>query len=770
MPLKRCEVEGVDGWKWGDAGKCYVGGDARQKAIDQGAAMGDVYEGKAGDEVFTVPKTSESVEVGQGPDTRQRSEAPALDGPVSAPLAESFKAYILEAVGDGSAYEVRIIAEGMSLNGNVYPAATLAAAVPVFEGASVFAYELGKGLLDHLPTAVKAEVGDGGGLLRNLVGVIEGVAHKTRDGVAGLYGTLKLVAPWARDVIASAFGAGRRDLVGLSIDARARTVEAEGGIVVEEIAPNPTVDLVSNPAAGGELLRLVASIQSPEGSSNTMSETSTEQTVDQAVEESAPVPTPEDVQTTLLNLIDIREAAGRKVAGSGLSETIQGRIVESLRGKSFDSVLDAEAAADVEIESYRSLIAELGPPKVEGFGDAREAVAGNDKLDRLQVALDGMLAGKALALGDEQVEPFRSIHEAYHEVTGKIPGYEVGISDMLTEGRIYSPDTSSTAWSGRTRESAPGDGFRRVAEAVVSTTWAQMLGDSITRRMIAEYKVDDLNTWRPLASDIVSVKDFRTQDRVLMGGYGTLGTVAESANFPALASPGDDREQYSVTKYGGIETLTLETLANDDMGALRRIPRALGRAAALTLYRAVFDQFITNAAMYDGVALFNAAHSNLTAVALSGAVLTTVRTAMMDQTAYGNASEVLGAAAAPKYLLVPNELLDLATAITTGPNYVSAIADANTAASALPQNTVITPIVVPYWTDPTDFVLISDPSNVPTFEVGFLGGKQVPELTVADDPRSGGSAFTADKVSYKVKLTFGTKTLDWRGMHKAIVA
>jgi len=36
MPLKRC---GEDGYKWGDAGKCYTGPDAKKKAIKQGIAI-----------------------------------------------------------------------------------------------------------------------------------------------------------------------------------------------------------------------------------------------------------------------------------------------------------------------------------------------------------------------------------------------------------------------------------------------------------------------------------------------------------------------------------------------------------------------------------------------------------------------------------------------------------------------------------------------------------------------------------------------------------
>jgi hypothetical protein len=39
MPLKRCQIEGKSGYKWGDEGKCYTGSDAKRKAIAQGIAV-----------------------------------------------------------------------------------------------------------------------------------------------------------------------------------------------------------------------------------------------------------------------------------------------------------------------------------------------------------------------------------------------------------------------------------------------------------------------------------------------------------------------------------------------------------------------------------------------------------------------------------------------------------------------------------------------------------------------------------------------------------
>ena len=41
MPIKKCKINGADGYKWGDQGKCYSGPNAKQKAYKQGVAIGD---------------------------------------------------------------------------------------------------------------------------------------------------------------------------------------------------------------------------------------------------------------------------------------------------------------------------------------------------------------------------------------------------------------------------------------------------------------------------------------------------------------------------------------------------------------------------------------------------------------------------------------------------------------------------------------------------------------------------------------------------------
>lgn len=39
MPVRKCQINGKDGYKWGNDGKCYTGANAKAKAEEQGRAV-----------------------------------------------------------------------------------------------------------------------------------------------------------------------------------------------------------------------------------------------------------------------------------------------------------------------------------------------------------------------------------------------------------------------------------------------------------------------------------------------------------------------------------------------------------------------------------------------------------------------------------------------------------------------------------------------------------------------------------------------------------
>jgi len=216
-------------------------------------------------------------------------------------------------------------------------------------------------------------------------------------------------------------------------------------------------------------------------------------------------------------------------------------------------------------------------------------------------------------------------------------------------------------------------------------------------------------------------------------------------------------------------------IKNDDILAIRQIPKRLARAAAQAIYNTVFDDILKdNPTIYDGVALFHSNHSNLGSSALSASSYMATRKAMAQQTAYGNSEEYLNLY--PKYLIVPVDLEDTAFKLCHSPVYVNAAAywdggnaaEAATTPNIIPQKFKTDYIVVPRWTDANDWIAVADPNMCPTIVVGFLDGKEEPEIFIQDQP-SVGSLFYADKIVYKIRHIWGVAVFDYRPFYKHVV-
>ncbi len=438
----------------------------------------------------------------------------------------------------------------------------------------------------------------------------------------------------------------------------------------------------------------------------------------------------------------------------GLGDAVKSAIVDGLperftEAQLVDHVATAKAMAD-KIEAARMT---EGGPEVKHTN----VQVGSEDYDIKRKAMDGLLAGNSI----DGVTPYMSLKEAYADWYGS------SALDLI-RGDV-SEDILKEAYEGTARVGEKGNVIdsrtRRETEAVTASTFGELLGDSVTRRMLQQYQLPSLQDWRRIVSNIVPVQDFREQKRGRMGGYGTLPAVNESAAYAALTTPADEEATYTISKRGGTETLTLEAIANDDIGALQRIPTRLGRAAAQTLHRFVWDFLTANANVsYEAVALFDAAHNNTGTTALAQAALDTTRAAMRSQTAYGDSSEVLGAI--PKFLVVPNELEALAYQLTN--SVVSVPASGNS--SDMPNlHSHMEAIVLDYWTDANDWFVIADPASVPTFELGFYKGRQDPELFL-QDMGNVGSVFDNDRVTWKIRHIYSGAVLDHRAFYRHAVA
>lgn len=643
------------------------------------------------------------------------------------------QAQLIEAKdGKGTEWEVAVIRAGLSGNATYYPAEVLQKAVPLFEGVRALA------------RADEEHTQDMNRSVKNIVGWFNQPRFENDQISARFH--ISECAEWLRLLLLDAWRQGKKDIVGFSIVAQGSALKKKQGdevvTYVESINQVFTVDVVLNPAAGGKVLKLVAGLPRPE---NHPQEDAGMQKLLQLLESKAPdlyrkidpANASEDQVLNLvgtgqgetgLGLVEAQAVLREKLAEARLPELANARIEKRFFGQIFAPQQLNEAIR--EEREYLAKLSESG--KVSGFGRVQ---VGDDEAHRLTSALDGFFANQDI----NRTPRFRSFREAYVQITG---------------------DANLT---GQTREAK---NLTRLAESLATSSWTEILGDSITRRMVKEYNMPGLQDWRKIVSDITAPRDFRSNRRMRVGGYGELPGVAENGAYQNLTSPGDEEATYSISKKGGLEEITLEMIANDDTGAIRRIPIRLARAAGNTLSRAVFNLIKDNVTIYDSVSLFHANHNNLGSGALDASSLLTGKMAMGKQTAYGASSEILGLT--PRYLLAPFELQDTAYKLTTSGTMVGAPNNAGTEPN-IHSSYGLEVIQVPFWTDTNDWSLICNPADCPTIEVGFYNGQEEPELFVQDQPNVG-SLFSADKITYKIRFIYGVCVLDYRGMYKSVVA
>lgn len=667
---------------------------------------------------------------------------------------------------DGS-IAVTLIRAGRSGNRNYYTDASLREAAPMFEGVRVFA----KSDAEHLAGKGKD--------VRSLIGGIYSVrfVEGATPDTGMLTGTFKALDPNDAAVtkMTEAVKRGMQDLLGLSIDATARTRQRmDGGEKLREAVKFTkvhSVDLIVEPGAGGGLDRLTEaaadSIPTPQGTAMPLwkqrlleaikakdpqkhaainpatigddelvnlheaicgtlvpAEPGT-QRFKEAQGDNAPVTRAE------LQMFTLRQTASTKISASRLPQPAKERLQAQFSAS--ERFTEAEVDAAIKSEGdYLARFTESGAVRVPMFGSGSIQVG--DRSLGMRDMLDAFFDP-----AHKEHRNVRSFRECYVEITG----------DRRVTGRLEDVDM------GRLRESL-GEDFR---ESIGTGSFSNALGDSITRRMQAIYTgMTNLDAWRKVAV-WGPVNDFRTVERVRIGGYGNLPTVAQGDAYAALASPSDEKATYAATKRGGTEDVTLEAITNDDVQAIRRIPLELALAAKNTLYEFVFDFYRSNAAIYDTKALYHADHANLFTAALDATEFAKHRLAMLKQTRAGSGKRL---ATGPGSILVPFELQEKA--------YDLFVRNQNLDKTFVQS---INPEVIPvdYWTDPNDWCTVANPMMLPVVEIGFLGGKEDPELFV-QDMANVGSLFSNDKITYKIRHIYGGGVLvdGYKGTTKAVVA
>lgn len=656
-------------------------------------------------------------------------------------MVEAAGAFV-EAGETGGAWKIRVVRAGLSGNRNYYSDAVLRGAVPLVEGTRVFV----KSDKEHLAGEGKS--------VRNLIGGLSGAAfvEGASPDSGEIQATLTLIEPEG-DIAVKLREAWQRGLTGLfgfSIDALGTTkTTRRGGQAIREatkIVKVKSVDLIVEPGAGGgvisfiearkdtvmdreELIALLEAKGLLKGKTvDKLTDDDLKQILREAVAEpeaGGPSETPaggnEDFREAV-RMVEARATMRARIDRSTLPDQAKARL--TVRFEKLESFTEADVDQAIKDEAeYLAPFTESG--RVADLGDVSRIESGETRPEKVAAMFDAFFDP-----AHKDHKHARSFKEAYIEVTGdrRVTGLRQNCDDRVL------------------RESLGSDSFDDV------------LGNSITRRLIADYRtMNRYDVYRKMTGNPVALGDFRTQERTRYGGYGDLPTVAEKDPYVALNSPTDEKATYAPAKRGGTEDVTLEMIKNDDVGVIRQIPIKLSRAAKRTLAKFVLDFPRTNPVIYDGVALFHADHGNLGSAALDKTSFAAARLAMLSQTEKDSGDKM---GIPPAYLWVPDALEETA---------VDLFRRNTNQDKTFVQSQLIEVIPVWYWTDTTDWLTTCDPMDIPFIELGFLDGNEEPEIFVQDSP-TGGSMFTNDKLTWKLRHIYGGAPVDYRGAYKAVVA
>src|SRR5579884_178723 len=405
-----------------------------------------------------------------------------------------------------------------------------------------------------------------------------------------------------------------------------------------------------------------------------------------------------------------------KVQESKLPKPAQNLVI-----KRFENKIATEAEIDAEITSVREAFAAAVP--TGRVGGVVPITVGLNGVDKVQLAMDRMCGVTELGQrlyaernGIEQLKPepglgFRSVKEAYIFCTGDT-NLQFGMNGI--------------------------GGFTKVSEAISTSSFPNLLLNSMTKRLLQDWAGPGMNGLDQLYYTAPGgLPDYKSQDRVRMGYLGDLSTVSEAGTYTEFTPPTDERVSYAATKRGNIITISRETILGDDLNKITQIPGRITRAAKRTLKQFITNFFVNNTNYgVDSVSWFNVTHNNLSTNPLSIDELNQREIAIFNQTEK-DSNKPLGLTLDWIMVNIGNKAIayqiNQAQTYTLGPNMP--ILPNPWYHRFGPNNERI--IVNELTNDLNDWWYGTLPTNAPFLEIGFIGGQEEPQLFLANEPTQG---------------------------------
>ncbi|MGI2021717.1 ClpP-like prohead protease/major capsid protein fusion protein [Shewanella glacialipiscicola] len=248
------------------------------------------------------------------------------------------------------------------------------------------------------------------------------------------------------------------------------------------------------------------------------------------------------------------------------------------------------------------------------------------------------------------------------------------------------------------------------------------------------------------------LSDFKVAHRVGLGEFKSLPEVKDGAEYKYI-TVGDHGQKIALATYGGIFSLTRQTIINDDLDQLMGVPMKMGKAAKRTIGDLFWAVLTKNGAMSDGKALFHADHKNLTTGVPSVEAFSIAAELMESQMIGDSPLNIM-----PAFALLPPNLKRSVLQIIQSTSVKGT--DANSGV-ANPIRDFVEVLSEPRLKANSDKAwYLCAPQGEDTIEVAYLDGIDTPYIEQQE-------GFNVDGVATKVRIDAGVAPLDYRGLVKS---
>ena len=292
-----------------------------------------------------------------------------------------------------------------------------------------------------------------------------------------------------------------------------------------------------------------------------------------------------------------------------------------------------------------------------------------------------------------------------------------------------------------------------------STSDFPLLFSNLAGKTLDAAYAEEPHTWRPIARQR-NLPDFKNANDLIVAGALTPEALLEGGEYKA-GTLVEGQHTWKLATYARKVTVSRQSIINDDLSALERVPEMLGRGFRRLESNIIWGLITGNAVTsVDNVALFNAAHNNMggsTGLAITTSGFNTAKKAMRKQTDLaGNTINLT-----PSYLMVPTDLESTALQFLFPSGFAPSARTGDNGPVVNAQTANMELIVEPRLDGAADvWYLAVSPGAVEGIVYGYLAGEEGPTVTTNEkrDP---------DGVELLARFDFGAAVKDFRGFYRS---